>query len=174
MEKIKLVMILAFIAGISGLLLTSVNNITEPIIIEAKAQKELDIITKFYPTVADTKKNEVTDEASNVNYQTEVYDQDNNLLGYVYSVSGANGYGSITSIIAIDKDNKIQGIDFSEFSQTPGFGDKLLSEEYLNQYQNLDANNPVVDGVSGATFSSKLVAAETEEASNYHLGGNHE
>lgn len=165
-NNLKLVIILAIIAGLSGLSLTLVNNITQPIIIKAKEEHEMEIIQGFYPNTDHTTTNEIDTDIDN---QILVYDNQDNLLGYVYSASGSNGYGAITTLVAINLDNQIIGIDFSEFSQTPGFGDKLLTEEYLGQYTNLDVNDPTVDGVSGATFSSKLVADEVNTITNYHL-----
>ncbi len=173
-KNIKLVLILGIIAGLSGLSLNIVNNITQPIIIKAQEELELEITTNFFPDVETTEKTEYEDV---INYQTKVYDGDNNFLGYVYSITGSNGYGTITTLLGINTDNEIIGIDFSEFSQTPGFGDKLLNDEYLNQYNSLDVNSPQVDGVTGATFSSKLVADEVNKISTYHIengGGNNE
>lgn len=170
-KKLKLVLTLAIIAGLSGLILTTVNSITDPIIVEKQKELTNEIVISFYPEMTNIEVEEITDSA--INNKISVY-QNEDLIGYVYDVSGANGYGSITSLVAVDLENNIIGIDFSEFAQTPGFGDKLLTDEYLGQYSNLDINDPTVDGVSGATFSSKLVADEVKQVADYHLGGNNE
>ncbi len=170
-KLIKLVITLAIISGLSGFLLTYVNDITDPIIQKGLEEKEFSIVESLYPDVDHMQKNEINED---INYIIDVYNANDELLGYVYSVSGSNGYGDITTLLAIDVNDNITGIDFLEFSQTPGFGDKLLDEEYLNQFKNLDINAPYVDGVSGATFSSKLVQEEVQTITNYYLGGNNE
>ena len=168
MKKIKIIFVLAFVAALSGGILAHVESVTTPIIEENAAAKEEEVVKGFFPDLATTEKEEVTDEDSLVDYGITVLDSNNEVIGYVYSATGVNGYGSITAMIGIDLDNNIIGIEYPAFAQTPGFGDKVQTEEYLAQFDSMPANDVQIDGASGATYSSNLVSDLVNAMADYH------
>ena len=70
----------------------------------------------------------------------------------------ADGYskGGINILVGIDADGKVSGIEFVSLGETPGLGSKVRDiPEFRERFYGTD-NSPVeVDGISGATFSSK-------------------
>jgi len=70
----------------------------------------------------------------------------------------ADGYskGGINILVGIDADGKVSGIEFVSLGETPGLGSKVRDIPDFRERFYGTANSPVeVDGISGATFSSK-------------------
>ena len=70
----------------------------------------------------------------------------------------ADGYskGGINILVGIDADGKVSGIEFVSLGETPGLGSKVRDIPDFRERFYGKANSPVeVDGISGATFSSK-------------------
>jgi Na+-translocating ferredoxin:NAD+ oxidoreductase RnfG subunit len=168
MKKFKIIFVLAFVAALSGGILAYVESVTTPIIEANAAAEEEEVIKGFFPDLATTEKEEVTIEDSLVDYGITVLDGDNNPIGYVYSATGVNGYGTITAMVGIDIENNIIGIEYPQFGQTPGFGDKVQTPEYLAQFDSLPTDAVEIDGAAGATFSSDLVDDLVNAMADYH------
>ena len=70
----------------------------------------------------------------------------------------ADGYSKsgINILVGIDADGKVSGIEFVSLGETPGLGSKVRDiPDVRERFYGTD-NSPVeVDGISGATFSSK-------------------
>ena len=70
----------------------------------------------------------------------------------------ADGYSKsgINILVGIDADGKVSGIEFVSLGETPGLGSKVRDIPDFRERFYGTANSPVeVDGISGATFSSK-------------------
>ena len=72
----------------------------------------------------------------------------------------ADGYskGGINILVGIDENGKISGIEFVSLGETPGLGSKVrdipeFRERFYGSGSSAEASS--VDGISGATFSSK-------------------
>lgn len=151
--KINLALTLAIISGISALLLSIVNNITAPVIEKNRQEQTLELYSELFEDMSEYE--EI--DAKNVDKMTTVLKGDEE-LGVICEASGRNGYGTITALVGFDLDNNIVGIQYSNFNQTPGFGDKVKNQEYVKkQYVGDTASAVDADTASGATYSSKLV-----------------
>lgn len=170
MKKVKLMLILAIVAGLSGFILSFVNTQTAPVIAQKEIETEKEIYASFFPTMDSYEKTEL--DSNGINYKVEIFDQNKTSIGWVYSATGRNGYGDITALIGIDEADNIVGLQYSVFNQTPGFGDRLQEPEYLDQFNMLPASEPQIDGVSGATYSSNLVNDLVVEMTTYHEENN--
>ncbi len=79
--------------------------------------------------------------------------------------------GLVTTMIGIDADGAITGVQVTEHAETPGLGTKAAEPSYLKQYIkvkeatgghiNDDAN---IDAISGATITSNAVYGAVVEA----------
>jgi len=154
MKKVILILTLSLIAGISGFVLSNVNAITEPIIKAADAAKEESMFKTLFPELDSSEKVINEDEDSMVKYSVTVYNAKKEVIGNIYNANGTNGYGAITALIGIDSDGKVTGVEYPVFKQTPGFGDKVKKEGYLNQYKEMDSKDVNPDAASGATYTS--------------------
>ena len=168
MKKVILILTLSLIAGISGFVLSNVNAITEPIIKAADAAKEESMFKTLFPELDSSEKVINEDEDSMVKYSVTVYNAKKEVIGNIYNANGTNGYGAITALIGIDSDGKVTGVEYPVFKQTPGFGDKVKKEGYLNQYKEMDSKDVNPDAASGATYSSNLVKSLVEAMAEFH------
>ena len=98
----------------------------------------------------------------------------NNKKSYAILFTGKGLWGTITGVIGINSDySKILGVDFISQNETPGLGGRIIEKWFKNQFKNekldnfkinfnypggngdYDKNNNRVDGISGATMTSK-------------------
>lgn len=153
--KINLALTLAIISSISALLLTLVNDLTEPVIEANRNEATLELYSELFPDMTDYK--EAKSSSKDIDGLIEV-EKDGEQIGTICSASGRNGYGTITALFGFDAENNIVGVQYSNFNQTPGFGDKVKDQNYVkDQYVGDNADLVDADTASGATYSSKLV-----------------
>ena len=70
----------------------------------------------------------------------------------------ADGYSKdgINILVGIDADGKVSGIEFVSLGETPGLGSKVRDiPEFREKFYCAESAPVEVDGISGATFSSK-------------------
>lgn len=94
----------------------------------------------------------------------------NDTVGYIIQSFG-KGYSSyINTLIAVDKDFKVQRINILDQKETPGLGDAIEEDSFKNQFKDRDAEHlktlktdtpEYIQAISGATISSRAV---TEDA----------
>ncbi len=96
-------------------------------------------------------------------------DASGNIVGYVISVTNANGYeGEIKLSMGLTADGALRGIAFTELNETPGKGSKAAEPEFLNQFNDRNSKQLVlnkggaasadtIDAISGATVTSAAV-----------------
>jgi len=88
-------------------------------------------------------------------------------LGYCVNLNAGGFGGDINMMVGVGRDGRIIGVSIVSMSETPGLGTKVNDKNYLSQYigQGSDlAFGTEVDGISGATVSSKAVLAGVNEA----------
>ncbi|MBI4684301.1 MAG: RnfABCDGE type electron transport complex subunit G [Nitrospirae bacterium] len=91
-------------------------------------------------------------------------------IGYVVQSFG-KGYSSyINTLVAVDKDFKVQKINILSHAETPGLGDEIEYDYFKNQFKDKDIEHlkvlktettEYIQAISGATISSRAV---TEDA----------
>lgn len=92
----------------------------------------------------------------------------NELIGYVYPMSGSAVWGELRGILGIDRDfEELLGVEFLSHNETPGLGGRIEEAEFKEQFRGLDltdveGDNYVdyegeVDAISGATGTSNAV-----------------
>ena len=95
-------------------------------------------------------------------------------LGYVVQVTASGSQGEIQMMVGVDVDNRVTGVSVIKHSETPNIGTKVVADQsVLDRFIGMDhANGEITvnsgsnrfDGVSGATVSSKCVAAGVNTA----------
>ncbi len=79
----------------------------------------------------------------------------------------ADGYakGGINILVGIDENGAVSGIEFVSLGETPGLGSKVRDiPEFREEFYGLTESGVQVDGISGATFSSKGMTAAVDTA----------
>ena len=93
---------------------------------------------------------------------------DGSIAGYAVSVTSSEGYeGDITLSLGVKPDGTVNGITYTELNETPGKGSLCGEPAFMDQFsgRNVDkfillkdggaSQETEIDGVSGATWSSK-------------------
>jgi Na+-translocating ferredoxin:NAD+ oxidoreductase RnfG subunit len=170
-EKLLTGLTLFLIAAVSGLLLDQVNSLTQPVIIEAQAERINNAYLALFPTFDRFVSLDITDAAPIVD-GAQVFDAQGNVLGYVYQVSALNDHGSIGLLIGIDANGVVVDYVELDFNQTPGisaparktnYGGTFVSQPIMRDYQAVDVS-------IGATRSASTLRDLFEAVSVYHGG----
>lgn len=90
-------------------------------------------------------------------------------LGYVVQVTASGSQGEIQMMVGVDMENRVTGVSVIKHSETPNIGTKVVVDQsVLDRFIGMDHSNGEItvnsganrfDGVSGATVSSRGVAA---------------
>ncbi len=104
---------------------------------------------------------------------------------YVFDVTSTGYGGDVEMLVGIASDGTVAGIQVIAESETDGIGSNALTEDYFDTFTGLTATGTLtveeatgdeteVDGVSGATYTSKAVVANLNIAFEAYaeLGGN--
>ena len=171
MKILKLALFLAVVAGLSGAALSSVYEMTDPVIQEAKIASEKENLVKIYTSGEEFKA--VETNLSDYPALQAVYEASSggSVKGYVYKCS-VTGYGGastpIVYLIALDKDGTYKGYEVIDASgETNGFGSKVKDQPFKDGIVGKNIGDSI-DTISGATISSSAVVDGIEQATqNY-------
>ncbi len=153
----KLVIVLTAICMSIALLLAVVNNATKDIISANAEREKSEAVLAVFPEGTAV-------EAYETAAGDEVYIilKDNEIVGYCINAVETGYGGDVSMMIGVDTAKKIHGIKIVSMSETPGVGTKINADSFLNRFIGMDEPAEIdgnVDGISGATFSSRAVAA---------------
>ncbi|MEE8598599.1 MAG: FMN-binding protein, partial [Dehalococcoidales bacterium] len=74
-------------------------------------------------------------------------------------------YGLIGVMVGISKDGALLDIGITSHLETPGIGSKVEEASFTDQFKGLSTKKALkVDGISGATYSSKGVMSAVTQA----------
>lgn len=188
---IKNTFILTAITLVSGVLLGLVYEITkEPIATAKEAAKN-----KAYQSVLNKAESfealEEFDSEKEYPYGCVIDEvvearSDDNLEGYIITVTNSQGYGGDIQIsVGISLDGTVKGIEILSISETAGLGMNANTDEFKSQYAEKNVDKFVVtkkgasvdeeiDAISGATVTSNAVTNAVNTAIIYfntEIGG---
>ena len=164
--------ILLAICLIVSLLLGVVNQITKPRIDAIQAEK----IRAAMAQVLEA------DEYLPIQLQKDLKDvksvsearANGGTLGYVVQVTANGSQGEIQMMVGVDVENRVTGVSVIKHSETPNIGTKVVADQsVLDRFIGMDhakgeitvnSGSNRFDGISGATVSSKGVAAGVNTA----------
>jgi len=92
--------------------------------------------------------------------------------GEIFAVAiegrGKGFHGTIGVMVGVSKEGKLTDIGITSHSETPGIGSKVTEPTFTTQFQGLPITGELkVDGISGATYSSKGVMSAVNQARGY-------
>ena len=95
-------------------------------------------------------------------------------LGYVVQVTASGSQGEIQMMVGVDVENRVTGVSVIKHSETPNIGTKVVADQsVLDRFIGMDhakgeitvnSGSNRFDGISGATVSSRGVAAGVNTA----------
>ncbi|MCS3923097.1 Rnf electron transport complex subunit RnfG [Methanosalsum natronophilum] len=157
----KLVLLAAVAAAVLAIIYVPTQTQIELNREEARIAALEDVVpeaTDFEPV-----EEEVNDETKVLYYRA--LDADGNLIGYAF-FGEQRGYEGIVEVAAgIDPDlNNLIKVKIISHSETPGLGDRIEDDSFLQQFEELDVDDLAltrdtgkVDSITGATVSSRAV-----------------
>lgn len=168
-DILKITLNLVVIYLIGGLILAVVYARTLPIMFKNAVIEKEAALKKLMP---DADKIEKIGDWSIHEKHSEYFvaKKGDNIIGYIIQSFG-KGYSSyINTLIAVDKDFRVQRINVLGHAETPGLGDEIETDSFKNQFKDKDVEHlkvlktettEYIQAISGATISSRAV---TEDA----------
>ena len=81
---------------------------------------------------------------------------------------GRGYHGTIGVMVGVSKHGEITDIGITSHSETPGIGSRVTEDTFTGRFQGRPITGEIqVDGISGATYSSKGVMSAVNEAVGY-------
>ncbi|MGL5415760.1 MAG: RnfABCDGE type electron transport complex subunit G [Clostridium sp.] len=177
-ENLKLGGILLGITTIAGLLLGMVNSLTKDAILEnSKINKEdLKVIMAEADGIEDTDFELSEDDSVKEVYKAKKGEEE---IGYVFKVNTKGFHGLVDLFVGI-KGDVLSGIKVSTHNETPGLGARIEEDSFREKFNDKKTKDLIeivktaptkeneVDGISGATVSSKAVGTAVNEVINFY------
>jgi electron transport complex protein RnfG len=168
-DIIKITLNLVIIYVIGGLILAVVYATTSPIRYKNNVIAEQKALKLLIPDA--DKIDKLGDWESHERHaQYWIAKKGNDTIGYIVQSFG-KGYSSyIKTLIAVDKDFKVQKIEILDEKETPGLGDEVETPSFKSQFKGKDMDHlkvlktdttEYIQAITGATISSRAV---TEDA----------
>lgn len=165
-QILKLSLTLLIISGVVAGVLAGVNAVTEPLIQKINLEKTQRAVEEVLPGGG-----EELDIVPAEGIQT-VYASEN---GYAVLVTSSGFGGDIQMMVGVDKAGKVLGVSIISHSETVGLGavaaaKNAAGEAFRSQFSEVEAPFVVgtnIDGVTGATITSKAVADGVDRAVTY-------
>ena len=186
-EILRLVVVLGIICAVSGLTLAAVQQVTKKPIelqviknVQGPALKK--VLGSFGPEATGTDKLENDPIADNFKLpagtdkkgrpvEKTIFPakKDGKLMAVALDGVGAGFGGNISVMVGITPEGKLTGVAIMKQSETPGIGSKILDPAFTDQFPGKAlAEATRVDGVSGASFSTKGTFAAVQQAVDFY------
>lgn len=175
-ESVRMVVVLAVIAMVSGGLLAVVYDWTSAIIAENQLREMESSVFEVLPGAAriellDTAPStlvqddpETAREVEQTTTQIFVgYDEQDQAIGYAFVGEGAGYGGAVRVLVGVDGESgKIIKLVVLNHAETPGLGSKIEEASFREQFAGKTLDDPIalgkdINAVSGATVSSQAV-----------------
>ncbi len=171
-DILRMVIVLGLICAVSGLSLAGVYQATkEPIEYQQiKNVKEPSVKAVLTGFDNDPIKDRFSVQAGKDKKGRDVFKtvfpakKGGQLIALAIDGSGKGFNGPIGVMVGINPDGNLAGISVMNHTDTPGIGSRVTEPQFTDQFKGVSLDSPTaVDGVSGATYSTKGVFAAVED-----------
>jgi electron transport complex protein RnfG len=98
--------------------------------------------------------------------------QGDKIVALAYGSSATGYHGIIEVMVGINTSGKLTGISIMTHTETPGLGARIIEPDFTDQFAGMELSDELnlssaggkIDGISGATFSSKGVTTAVRKA----------
>lgn len=171
MLKITLSLVAIFIAA--GLIMGITYKYTSPVRFAAEKKEKEEALKEMAPDATDP-----IVPAGNWSNHRKSYEyfkatSGSKAVAYISSTAG-KGYSSyVLMLVSLDTDMKIKGIKILHHGETPGLGDQVEDNNFLDQFKGKSLSQLVlvksetkenIQAISGATISSRAVTNGVKDA----------
>lgn len=174
---VKMLLNLIVIGALSGIILSGVFSVADPMI-KANKEKELkEAIFLVLPGAVDFKVLEKTVGAEKLIVYKGI-DEEGQPVGVAFKADGGGFQANIGLMVGLETDYlKLKAIEVLEQLETPGLGDKIRDASFRDQFKGLDVSPRVeyikyrkpekpnqIQAITGATISSEAVVKNINNA----------
>lgn len=175
-----MVLVLGIICVVSGVTLAGINQLTvEPIRLTELKNVQGPAVDRLLPPeardndpIADSFKIPAGKDKKGRDTFTTVFPARKNgkMQSLAFEGYGKGYGGDIAVMVGIDPSGNLIGIAVTKASgETPGIGSRVTEASFTDQFKGKSLDEPTaVDGVSGATFSTKGVFAAVNQAVDFY------
>lgn len=177
-DLVKMVVVLTVICATSGLVLSYVNEAT-------KAPREYQLLTyvkgpSVQAVLPEHDNDPITDKivlpmgkddkGKAILKTIFPAKKGARIVGLAYDATAGGYHGPIGLMIGVDPNGTLTGVSIMTHTETPGLGARIVEPAFTKQFKGLSGSVKLsndggkVDGVSGATFSSKGAVAAVNDA----------
>ncbi|MBZ0157404.1 MAG: RnfABCDGE type electron transport complex subunit G [Alphaproteobacteria bacterium] len=164
--KVALNLVAVYLIG--GLILAAVYAKTSPIMYRNAENAKKQALKELMPEADDiARMGEWTIHDKHAEYY--IAKKSGAPIGYIVQSFG-KGYSSyINTLVAVDKDFKVQKINILSHAETPGLGDEIEADSFKDQFKGKDVNHlkvlktdttEYIQAISGATISTRAVSED--------------
>lgn len=167
-KSLKYALILSLVAVICTVATITVIKFTEPKIALNEAIKVESSLALIYGDSVDYKT--VTKDYQYSGYADidAIYEVNvSSGINYVYQMSPKGRNGDIVYLVAFDLSGKIVDLVYVSQTETPGRGDKITQDDYINTIVGQSVSSLNVETISGATISSWALSNSLNTATSH-------
>lgn len=150
-KYIKIALILFIFTSLSGILVSSIYMLTNDIKEENERKQKEELLELIFPD------SEMLNLAnSSVFDNIYVVSKDNDIIGYIYDISGKNSFGEISLLVGISKNGELKDIQINKNEQS--FSSEVAKHTESNYYEGITQEKVEdIDCHCGATKGATLV-----------------
>lgn len=178
-ELMQLVIALTLIAAVAGLCLALVYVVTEGPITVAERENTLKAVRTVLPPFDEADLSEVKFALPGEGEEHDFYiagDGEGEIIGVAFPWKSREGYSGelevMIGVVLAEGKYRINKIEILRHAETPGLGSKIEEEKFKGQFSDTNPDNrtfevnkddpgspgkPPIDGITGATISSRAV-----------------
>lgn len=165
-KHLKTGLTLAFIGGISAIIISTTYLLTNPIIARNRVNKETKALKAIFNdeniVFSKAKTDFVYSSQYLINYYVATKNEQD--VGYIYQTSGKNQYGQITLMMGI---NDLGLLKMVVIENTQSYA-STLTDNYIDPIN--AGEKDYLDTTCGATYGAKLIKNMVEAANKDYLG----
>jgi len=175
-DIIKMIIVLTIIGAVSGLALSLVYEGTKAPIeyqtikfVKEPAVKK--VLTGYdNDPIADRKKIRIGEDERGKPIELIIFPAKKAGATFAVALEGkGKGFGGLIGVmVGVSKEGRLLDIGITSHSETPGIGSKVGETSFTEKFKGLATDREItVDGISGATYSSKGVMSAVTQALGY-------
>ena len=174
---IRLSLVLLLITAITGIILGAVYTVTLEPIRKVKELEKMEALAATLPGAKEFKTLPVKGDAGII-LEINEGSAAGAVVGYNFTVTPKGYAGPIEMVVGVAKDGRLMDIKILKHAETPGLGAKATEPLFSGQFKNKSvpkiavsktppASTSEIQAISGATLTSRAVAAGVNTALDY-------
>lgn len=163
-ESTKMIIVLVIVSLLSATSLSIVYEKTKPIIEENKLGELRSSLKEVIPAANRFEENNelkeiISEEREGIKKVFDAYNKNNEKIAMALLMDTIGFGGTIKILVGVDNSKEISGVKILEHLETPGLGERITENEFLEQFVNkpMTLQGNEIDAITGATISSTAV-----------------